>query len=431
MISLLRSDYAKSFIGQVFMAGSNMVAFSVLARTLTKVELGIWILVLTITAFIENFRSGFFSSAYVRLANSSAYRKEDIGFTILMMNLAIHGMVALFAGVGNFFLADTSPLLFYVIALTFSSLTFDFIQWHTLALNDFTKNTRIVLSQSGISLLLIAMLAFLSKLTVASVVLAVSASKVIATLAHIGVLKSFVAVRAKVVPNVARLVISFGKHTATTLLGSQAMRFTDVTLLNWVAGPVMVALLSVPDKLVQVLSIPIRSINKAFYPRAAVFHTNNNHANWLQEFSTTLTIVLLLCTVVSTIVVIAAEPLVILIGGAEFTEAADVLRLYILVICVNSVATLLGVGLESVGCPQVNSTLLMVLVPINLVADYVALQLLPRPEAVILVTLLTACVGLVWLYLELRKRTNFSIGYYVSHGFRSSLGRISTRVGLR
>ena len=121
---------------------------------------------------------------------------------------------------------------------------------------------------------------------------------------------------------------------------------------------------------------------------------------------------------------VLAEPLVILIGGTEFAHAAGILRLYILVICVNSVATLLGVSMESVGRPKVNSTLLMILVPINLAADYLALRMFPRPEAVILITLLTACIGLIWLYTEIKRCTSFTFKDYISHGFKSSLHKL-------
>ena len=431
MVNLLKSDYTKSFAGQVVMAASNMVAFSILARTLTKVELGNWVLILTITAFIENFRAGFFSSAYIKLAGLEAYRNEDVGFTVLVMDIIGHVLIVGLIGLCGYFFSDIRLILSYVTMLIISSLCFDFIQWHTLVLKNFTKNTQIILTQSCTSLVLIALLAFHGKLTLSLVVATTLASKVVTTLLYLKAFKSFITVRSRFVSAVSHSIIQFGKHTAATLLGSQAMRFTDVTLLNWIAGPAMLALLSVPDKLVQVVAIPIRSINKAFYPRAAVFHSMDDHTSWRQEFSMTLTIVLLLCLTISLIVVVLAKPLVLLIGGTEFVHAAGILRLYIMVVCVNSVATLLGVSLESVGRPQVNSTLLMVLVPINLVADYIALRIFPRPEAVILVTLLTACIGMAWLYVELKKRTNFTITYYASLGFRSSLGRIIKRINLK
>ncbi|MGB3851668.1 MAG: oligosaccharide flippase family protein [Tunicatimonas sp.] len=431
MIRLLKSDYAKSFAGQITMAASNMVAFSVLARFLTKVELGNWVVILTITAFVESFRAGFFSAAYTKIADSKSHRREDIGFTVLVMNIFGQALIVALIGLCSYFLYDIRLLLFYVGTLTVSSLLFDFVQWHTLALRDFTKNTQIILTQSCINLLSIASLAIYGNLTLSLVVITTLASKLVTTLLYISAFSPFFVARSRFVPEVSRAIIRFGKHTATTMLGSQAMRLTDITLLGWMAGPAMVALLSVPDKLVQVVAIPIRSINKAFYPKAAVFHSINDHTSWRQEFSTTLTVVLLLCSVVSLVVLIFAKPLVTLLGGTEFTQAADVLRLYILVVSVNSIATLLGVSLESVGYPQANSTLLVVLVPLNLIADYVALRGFPRPEAVILVTLLTAFLGMVWFYIKIKKRTNFTISYYLSSGLKYSLNKLLVHANLK
>lgn len=332
MINLLKSDYAKSFAGQIVMAASNMVAFSILARTLTKVELGNWVLILTVTAFIENFRAGFFSSAYIKFAGLDTYRREDIGFTVLLMNVLGQVLIIALISIFSYFLIDIRLLLFYVGILTIGSLSFDFIQWHTLALKNFAKNTQIILTQACISLVIIALLAFYGKLALGLVVAAILISKVVTTLLYLGAFKSFILAKSRFLFEVSSLIMSFGKHTATTLLGSQAMRFTDITLLSWIAGPVMLALLSVPDKLVQVVAIPIRSINKAFYPRASVFHSINDHTSWRQEFSTTLTVVLFLCLTISSGVIVFAKPLVLLIGGTEFAHAANILRLYILVI---------------------------------------------------------------------------------------------------
>ena len=424
MKKILKNDYVKSFGGQVAMAASNMIAFSILARMLTKVELGNWTLILTITVFVENFRSGFFSAAYTKFVGSEQYPQESVGFTVLVMNLVGHVFIAVLIGLFWYFLTDMRLMLLYVIILITGSLCFDFVQWHTLASKDFTKNTQIILIQSGLNLLLLAFVAVYDSLNLRWVVIITLISKVVTTVLYLGAFRSFVAARAKVLSEVSRSIIGFGKHTAATLLGSQAMRLTDVTLLNWMAGPVMVALLAVPDKLVQVVAIPIRSINRAYYPKASMLHSVGNDDGWKKEFSMTLTIVLLLCFGISLFVMVLAEPLVILIGGTEFAHAAGILRLYILVICVNSVATLLGVSMESVGRPKVNSTLLMILVPVNLVADYLALRMFPRPEAVILVTLLTACIGLIWLYTEIKRCTSFTFKDYISHGFKSSLHKL-------
>ena len=424
MKKILKNDYVKSFAGQVAMAASNMIAFSILARVLTKVELGNWTLILTITVFVENFRSGFFSSAYTKFAGLDEYQEENVGFTVLVMNAVGHLFVVALIGLFWYFLTDMRIMLLYVIILITGSLCFDFIQWHTLASKDFTKNTQIILIQSGINLLLLAIIAIYDGLRLSSVVIVTLVSKIVTTLLYLGTFRSFIVARAKVISEVSRAIIDFGKHTAATLLGSQAMRFTDVTLLNWIAGPVALALLAVPDKLVQVVAIPIRSINRAYYPKASILHSTGDNDGWKREFSMTLTIVLLLCFGISLGVMVLAEPLVILIGGTEFAHAAGTLRLYILVICVNSIATLLGVSMESIGRPNVNSTLLMVLVPVNLVADYFALRMFPRPEAVILVTLLTACIGLVWLYIVLKKQTSFNISEYIRHGFKSSVHKL-------
>ncbi len=203
---------------------------------------------------------------------------------------------------------------------------------------------------------------------------------------------------------VYKSLINFGKYSMGTLIGSTLSRSSDDFLIRIFLGPEGVALYQVPQRLVNLIDIPLRALVSFSYPALVRTHKNGKAEKFIIEFGTAngFAFVLLLPMAIATF--IFAEPLVTLLGGEAYanTEAANLLRLFAVFMAFTSLDRYAGVALDVLDRPQVNMLKVVSMLVLNVIGDIIVLYLYEDLLLVAAVSILNFGIGTFLGYRYIR-----------------------------
>ena len=207
-----------------------------------------------------------------------------------------------------------------------------------------------------------------------------------------------------------RQLISFGRFAMPTLLLSHLLRSSDTLLIGALLGPASVARYAVPQRLVELLEMPVRSVVVTILPRLAQLHQQERYAEWADVFhrgSARLWVVLLPVAITC---FIFAEPLVVLLGGNKRADSALLLQCFMGYAAFIPLERYSGIGLDAIGQPGRNLQKVGLMLLVNVVGDLVAIYIFHSPVAVALISMGTFGTGLVMGYRWLGNYVPVSLG---------------------
>jgi O-antigen/teichoic acid export membrane protein len=219
-----------------------------------------------------------------------------------------------------------------------------------------------------------------------------------------------------------RELLDFGKYTIGTLLASNLLRSADLFLLGLFLGPGAVAVYSIPQRLMQILETPLRSIVMTSIPKLAALHGRVSSAEWADAFhrlSGRLWVGLLPVALVG----IGGAPLwVVLLGGSQYREAAFILQLFLIQGLLLPLDRYAGVGLDTVGRPQANLAKVLLMLAVTVGVDLLVLWSGGTVTMVAGVALLTFTVGMLVGYRQLSRVVPVSVWASVRAGGQEAAG---------
>ena len=124
--------------------------------------------------------------------------------------------------------------------------------------------------------------------------------------------------------------------------------------------------------------------------------------------------------VVAALAIAFADPLVILLGGDKYigSEAPNIFRIFISMAVLFPADRYFAITLDVIKKPQINFYKILVMLAINLVADFVGVTLFKSVYAVALTNLLPLLAAIIIAYVPLQKYYKFNfwnmyvIGYH-------------------
>jgi O-antigen/teichoic acid export membrane protein len=384
-------------------------------------DFGNWMLFLTGYTLLEMLRTGLLQTGMIRYiaGKSEAKKKRWIG-TAWLMGLSISLLLCLlnlliYALLPNLSLSAGYLYLLYgagpVLLLTFP---FQLSQWLLQERQRFGGLLLIkLLVQAGFigGLLLYpeplspvrVLLIFVLSQGLGSLAGILGGAASLKTLAHAG-------------REPFRKLISFGRYSMGTLISANLLRSSDTLLIGAFLGPQAVAIYSLPQKLLEVLEIPLRAVMSTALPSMSFRLERGDSQGMRKEFSYWTGLLSLLMLPVCLLYFVLAEPLVLLLGGPGYEESAWVLRAFVLFACLLPFDRFSGVALDVLNRPQRNLIKVSLMLIVNLVGDVLVLLSGGSVVGVALVSVVTFATG-VWLgHRFLRKdlqvsfREMFSLG---------------------
>jgi len=410
-LQLLKSDTFLSLLGNGGSAGLNFLMFSLLARWLPRAEMGSWVFLLSIYSLFDAIRRGLVFNAYIQQAAatktdpdlrrwSGAAWQVNLGITVL------GGIMVVLAAV----LSNTMGWMSidawsggWVLASALVSVPANMASWILLARSRFAALQLHKMINPAIYLLLIGALYLTDQLTFYSVGLAnlaagalLSVGCLLARWCSLGEIKAGSASERK-------HLYDYGKYSIGTLVSVNLLRNSDIFLIRMVLGNEAVALYSIPQRLIQLIEIPLRSIVVTSIPGIIrLFH--HGSANALSGLIVRKMGVLWLGMLPLCLLgVLLAEPIVYVLAGEQYGDAVILVQIFMIYGALMPLDRYIGVTLDAIGKPQANFYKVLLMLVVNILGDCLGLWWFGSPVAVAGVSILTFASG-IWLGFSLMNR---------------------------
>lgn len=215
-----------------------------------------------------------------------------------------------------------------------------------------------------------------------------------------------------------KALFHFGKFSMGTLISSNLLKSSDTFLLMFYRGPVAVAIYNIPERLLGILEIPVRSIVQATYPKLTRMFSKDREAfkDALHAETGLLTLFILPLVV---LVLLFADWLVVWLGGEKYAESANVLRVFAVYMAFVPMDRYAGVSMDAIGKPELNLRKVVLMLVINVIGDLLVLFSGGGVVEVALVSVVTFGSGVIYGYFLLRNDLQFQPGYALVKGWEA------------
>jgi O-antigen/teichoic acid export membrane protein len=173
----LKNKHVLALLGNVVIAGVSFAMMGLLARTMTKDDLGIWFYFLMIYGFADSVRNGLLTTATVKFySGTKPERAAEVLGAVWFLALGLSGILALanlaaVPFIGSIDNPEIKVLIQWFGLTVLSSLPFNITFWIMVADNDYLKILMLRLINNGSMILTIGILAVIHKATLQNVLL--------------------------------------------------------------------------------------------------------------------------------------------------------------------------------------------------------------------------------------------------------------------
>ncbi len=399
------------------MAGLSVVTIGLLYHNLTIKEVGGYVFFQATFTLLDTARAGFLQNALIKFyAGTERERGEEVLGGIWFLGLVITAIPFCITVPLLFALPFIENLGMQLIIKWFSllfllTLPIAITNWIRQANNDFGKILFVRVLSQGSFILLLTVLLFSRHMTLNNVLLAnfccyfITASVVLASRwSHISTIL-------KRKRESIRQIFDFGKFSVGTTISSNLLRSSDTFIINFMLGPAAVAIYNLPQRLLEIIEIPLRSfMATGITALSSASNRNDNKevSRIMKKYAGFLTLIIVPIAVIA---IIFADVAIALLGGEAYagTAAANVFRIFMIFGILFPIERFQGVTLDMIHKPHLNLIKVLLMLTVNVVGDLVGIYLLGNVYGVALASIPTFLIGIWFGYRALRR--------YIDHSF--------------
>ena len=326
--SIVSNDNFLSLFGNMVFAVLSFSSIFILARSFDKIGFGDWILYLNAVTFVEMIRIGISRTPMVRFLAGAKTSEESAtvigsGWAISLMNTGIFAIIIFV--LGYFFADGMDRYGFKLFFLWYPLLSIVILPFNnSLSILQARRAFGSIILLRGLTMgsfiLFLVGNIFIWKLPVEYVVYAHMGSNLLGSLLGISVGWSGIQYLMKYTKQTIKTLLNFGKFTLGTLLGSNLLKSSDTILLGMMMTSAEAAIYAIPLKLVEMLEIPLRSFVAVALPRMSKASREGNDQEVRNIFYRYSGVLSLLFIPLLIILFFAAEPLIYILGGKEYSS---------------------------------------------------------------------------------------------------------------
>ncbi len=396
MKRILQNKNVLSLAGNLVASGAGFLSFAILARVLEPAMMGEWLMYLTVITFLELVRSGLIQTALVRFYAGAA-EKAYIGSAwiitltltlIILILVSIIDLVfpELYSGTNlNFFLSQF--WIYFLVTLPQSVAS-----WILQAEGKFSE---ILILRLGFAIpfLFFNISGFHFHWNALDTSIAQNVIYTILSVLTILLGWSRISSISGLNKKHIREMLHYGKYTMGTTLATNLLKSSDTFILGAVLNPVAIAMYNLPYKLIEVIEIPLRSFAATTFPELSRLHHEGDNEKLKALYQRWTNRLSLFLAPFSLLILIFAEECMVVMGGEEYRESANILRIFCIYSLFLPADRFIGITLDSVGLPKFNTIKVVTMVLVNGIGSFLILKIYPYPLPVAIVTVFTVLVG--------------------------------------
>lgn len=411
----LRSIHFVSLMGNGIMSVFLMIFTAILYRYLSITDIGIWIFFQTGLSFLDTFRNGFLTTAFIKFyAGSSKERGQEIigstwyiasaitAFFLVLNVLAFIAVPYISEPSLNYFIKYFSinlvcslPMIL-AMCIAQAELKFDRLLY--------IRAAQVILLMSFLILLIVTKKNSLTYLMYANILAALLTSLLCLVAGWTGIKHFFKKTRSAI-----KELYHFGKYTVGTSISANLFGVTDTFIINFMLGPAALGIYNIGKRLMEIVEIPLRSFVATAFPEMSVAYNQNKKEqviDIMKKYTGMLTVALVPFLIIGFIF----APLAIgMIGGEKYigTEAGayatNVLRFFFTFALLYPADRFLAITLDVIHKPQINFYKVVVMLIVNLITDIGGVYIFKNIYGVAIATIFPILTAIIIAHFALQK----------------------------
>lgn len=415
-IKKINNRHVLSLVGNFSMSILGFITYVILYRKMSKSDVGNWVYFQFIFLLADTLRTGFIHSAIIRFYSGTG----QIGKKYIGSGWVIAGMITSIYLILNilFYFLPINPqddvwntIITYIGICLILILPLNYSTWILQANNRFDRILIIRIINQGGFIIFILLLSYINHLNLYNLILAFVLSNLITSSFCLfsGWTQLF---SIKYVNKESlRTFFNYGKYSTGTVVSSNLLKSSDAFLVKYFLGAEALAIYNLPQKLLEVIEIPIRSIIMTAMPEMS----KKTHENGIQaagpvmiKYAGFLTLLLI---PVSIIAILFSSLAIWMVGGKEYlnSEAPNIFKIFMLLAVFFPIDRFLGITLDIINKPKLNFFKVLVMLFIQVIGGLIALYFIKSIYAIAVVSIITFAAGVLFGHLSLRKYISYSL----------------------
>jgi O-antigen/teichoic acid export membrane protein len=424
ILKKLINKHTLSLASNAIMPIVGMVTVSLLARNLSEPDFGKWILFLITFTLANFFRGGFLQTSLVKFyAGANDERKLNVVGSTWYVGFVLTSFLGLISLLAYFFYngdPSTEITIKWFAIIFFSTLPSSIALWVLLAEERFDRVFMLQLTGQGSFFISVITLIFFHKTYFQAVIYAYCLSAMFTS--SVSILGGWAKIHS--IPRKSwaciKDLVNFGKFSVGTSISSYLLRGSDTFIIKFMfVDPSVVGVYYLPQRLMEVIEIPLRSfIATALPPMSAAIHRNDKPQMTyiMKKYAGILTILLIPVSIVS---FIGADLIIQLIGGQNFVHsaAANVFRIFMCFAILLPVDRFFGITLDMLNKPHINLIKVFLMLVVNVGGDFLGIYIFHNIYGVAIASIFTFLAGIVYGYWILKKNLEFTMRGLIKLGY--------------
>jgi O-antigen/teichoic acid export membrane protein len=402
--NLYRNNNILSLLSNVSITVFGFVSFILLARTLSQLEFGYYLLYVTAATLIEMGRSGLTRIAIIRFISGATdrEREETIGanwFISIVLTLAI---VLLLLIVRLLFAQAVSRSDFYLFlvwypVLAIVNLPYNNVLTHLQAAQDFSQIMKLRIAESAAFVLFLLVNIYLRTGVQTIVIAQIAITLAISLYSFYRGWDELIHIR-KMTMHTVKKLLHYSKYTLGTLIGSNLLKSTDSFIIgaHTLLGAQAVAQYGVPLKMIEILEVPLRSLVATAFPAISEAARKGNVRLVEKKFHAYAGFTTLIFIPIILVSFLVTDLMIIILAGPEYLPSNILFKIFCLYGLLLPIDRFTGVVLDSLNVPKLNFFKVMVMATVNLIGDLIAVFIFQSLIGVAISTLVMTLAGVVW-----------------------------------
>ena len=428
-LSSFKNKHFLALVGNLVISGFSVLTIAVLYRVLTKSDIGTWFFFVTILGLADAIRSGFLTTATVKFyAGTTPERGKEVLGSVWYLAIALTAFMCLIDAVffvGISFIKNAELVIAVKwFGITFiSSLFYSATFWILIAEEDYLKILWLRLINSGSMILIIVILALLNQATLFNLLLVNFLTNCLTSL--VALVFGYTKIKSLVKRSKSCIneVTNFGKYSLGTNISSNLLGSINTFVITFMLGPAVLAVYNLPQRLLEIVEIPLRSfVGTGMSAMATAYNTGNMyHLKFVsKKYAGVLTFAFIPIIIVA---FLTADIAVALLGGGKYagTEAANIFRLLMFFSVLYPIDRFNGVTLDILHQQKINFYKVLVMICANIPVAFTGIFIFHNVWGVAIASPFTLMAGLIFGYYHLRKHMDYSFRQIIQVGYAESI----------
>jgi len=426
MFSVVKNMHFQSLMANGLMSLFGVITLSILYRSLSIVDIGVYIFFLSIIGLIDNLRAGFLTITIVKFFSGTSTEKgKEVAGSAWLLSIVIAGMF-LIINIPTYFIADYVTdkglvlILKYFSAISIVTLPCFMTDCLVQAKKRFDRMLWLRIFNQGSYTLLVFALAFLNKLTLTSLLYSYIASNLFASLMVVILRWTMVSSIYNAKKETVLELFHFGKYSMGTNISSNLFGVTNTFVINFLIGPSALAMYNLGGKLIQIVEIPLLSFVTSGMPLISSHYNKGEKEGMiytLKKLIGMLTVALVPVVIIS---LIFANPIIQLLGGKNYiaNEAPNLFRIFIVIALLFPADRFFAIGVDVIHQPKINFYKIIIMSFSNLLFVFIGVWIYHSIYSIAIASIIPTIVAIWITYKPLNKYCNFGFLSIYKVGFK-------------